>query len=709
MQCKLCGKETSNEYCHECYWKAKWPEHILNSPELERRRKRSHLTKLLSLDRDKPEAIFKASSSRNGTTYTTTLQSCTCHDFAITHGAMPCKHILRLAGELGLFKSEHFLSGERDYTIRASDRGKLGQESQHDFSPDFIWRTRWDSEILASVELASRRKSSHTVKIISFDNDKLEAVCADSDTDTEKYITTLTGCSCDDFSSGFGIRPCKHIFRLAGELNLFQCEHDMTKDYGEDLRSVFISLDDSKEARKKKRMICMAWTETLYGFDTTQEGVDFINSLKLTVPQIKEAFLSRSSGLSGRKKAEIIERIADSTSGHSHRQLLRWLIDQIYKRGTIEECEEFLTSLNLTTQQIMEVAEFRNFHVSGSNEQELIKSLVAETVGKTARYTGNVVNVVTFHFDATALNEEKISSTIESSTEIENQALTESALPEQEQLAGEILAIDDTVSKEIHPDNRPSGFFKFLKFIVCCPMLFIALAFLLGSLSDAKNNKLWLCVYSAFFIAGCLVMNTARRKNLQGSGFSYFLYGALIPVVSWIDVTMANSQSKAKSFMKGLVISIIGILAFLAVFVNFLPPVKAKEPAKIPAPEIKAENLAPAKISEDKAVPAPVIPDIKQESEQEAEAEEDTDEEAEERERQAEIKKQEQEYLREANAVVITPRGKKYHYKDCRTVRGKYTRLTIVQALKKGYKPCGVCTPPAKPVTEAPNLDFETY
>ena len=43
--CKLCGKETSNEYCHECYWKAKWPEHILNSPELERRRKRSHLTK----------------------------------------------------------------------------------------------------------------------------------------------------------------------------------------------------------------------------------------------------------------------------------------------------------------------------------------------------------------------------------------------------------------------------------------------------------------------------------------------------------------------------------------------------------------------------------------------------------------------------------------------------------------------------------------
>ena len=128
ISCKLCGKEASdgNEYCYECYWRAKWPDHILNSPELERRRKRSHLTKLLSLDRDKPEAIFEASSSRNGTTYTTTLQNCTCHDFAITHGAMPCKHILRLAGELGLFHSEKFSPGESDYTLE-NKRSSLPQ------------------------------------------------------------------------------------------------------------------------------------------------------------------------------------------------------------------------------------------------------------------------------------------------------------------------------------------------------------------------------------------------------------------------------------------------------------------------------------------------------------------------------------------------------------------------------------------------------
>ncbi|MBQ7734255.1 MAG: DUF4236 domain-containing protein [Synergistaceae bacterium] len=123
---------------------------------------------------------------------------------------------------------------------------------------------------------------------------------------------------------------------------------------------------------------------------------------------------------------------------------------------------------------------------------------------------------------------------------------------------------------EVKTDNRPLSFLQFLKFIICCCMLFIALVFLLGSISDAKNNKSWLCFCSAFFIAGCLVMNAAKRKNLEGSGFSWFCYGALIPIVSWIDVTMANSQSKIKGFMKGLTISIIGIVAFLAVFVQII-------------------------------------------------------------------------------------------------------------------------------------------
>ena len=124
---------------------------------------------------------------------------------------------------------------------------------------------------------------------------------------------------------------------------------------------------------------------------------------------------------------------------------------------------------------------------------------------------------------------------------------------------------------EIKTENRPSGFLKFLKYVACCPMLFISLVCLLGAITQPNNTgKEWLCFPAAFFIAGCLVANTAKRKGLQGSAIKYFLYGALIPVVSWIDVTMINAQSKFKGFMKGLVISIIGVLIFLAVFVQFI-------------------------------------------------------------------------------------------------------------------------------------------
>lgn len=62
--CKSCGKNTQTEsaFCHECRWHKKWPDEVLNSPELLRRRKRSHRLNLISLDRDVPEAVFLSDS-----------------------------------------------------------------------------------------------------------------------------------------------------------------------------------------------------------------------------------------------------------------------------------------------------------------------------------------------------------------------------------------------------------------------------------------------------------------------------------------------------------------------------------------------------------------------------------------------------------------------------------------------------------------------
>lgn|GEM_PF-4481726 len=116
VPCKLCGKETpnGNVYCHFCVWKTRWAWHILTAPENERRRKRSHLTKLLVMDPQEPLAIFKGSGKA---LYITHLKSCSCVDFGLGHGKRPCKHIYRLAEELGLFQAETFKSEEDDYIM----------------------------------------------------------------------------------------------------------------------------------------------------------------------------------------------------------------------------------------------------------------------------------------------------------------------------------------------------------------------------------------------------------------------------------------------------------------------------------------------------------------------------------------------------------------------------------------------------------------
>ena len=122
--CEDCGTPVPERVrkCPSCRWKTRWPESVLNSPKLASRRKRSHSVHLLLLDREKPEAIFDSSTDKNRTTYITTLETCTCRDFEITRGEIPCKHILRLAGELGFFQSEYFALGEDDYTLHTASK-----------------------------------------------------------------------------------------------------------------------------------------------------------------------------------------------------------------------------------------------------------------------------------------------------------------------------------------------------------------------------------------------------------------------------------------------------------------------------------------------------------------------------------------------------------------------------------------------------------
>ena len=57
----------------------------------------------ISIDKDSGSGVFPSSSS--GRSYRTTLDECTCPDFAMRN--MPCKHIYRLAMELGVIDGDY--------------------------------------------------------------------------------------------------------------------------------------------------------------------------------------------------------------------------------------------------------------------------------------------------------------------------------------------------------------------------------------------------------------------------------------------------------------------------------------------------------------------------------------------------------------------------------------------------------------------------
>lgn len=133
--CVTCGKSLplGVAKCPECRW-GKWSTSFLNSEVLATRRKRSHSVNLISLDREKAVATFMSVTSYGSRFYDTTLDMCTCPDFEERQA--PCKHIFRLADELGIFKPEEFAPGEDDYTMHFEVSYKQDDTSPQEQSID---------------------------------------------------------------------------------------------------------------------------------------------------------------------------------------------------------------------------------------------------------------------------------------------------------------------------------------------------------------------------------------------------------------------------------------------------------------------------------------------------------------------------------------------------------------------------------------------
>ncbi len=80
---------------------------------------------------------------------------------------------------------------------------------------------------------------------------------------------------------------------------------------------------------------------------------------------------------------------------------------------------------------------------------------------------------------------------------------------------------------------------KLMKYTCCCVMVFFALVFIVGPISDAQGNPFLLVIPALMVLAGYFTYREAKRKALEGTAFTWWLYGTFVPVVSWIDVHKA--------------------------------------------------------------------------------------------------------------------------------------------------------------------------
>lgn len=199
---------------------------------------------------DKENKCGKFSSTTLAPYYETHLDSCTCNDFL--ERQKPCKHIYRLAVELGLIEIIKRQGG-------GYDKKKLDEIKNSD-------------DIDSQPDQLKRQKSALECKIIEIDKENKKALFKGSG--KNPYETTLDTCTCRDFV----VRnlPCKHIYRLRMEL-----EDPNISDEIQEFESNHFDKEYAKEIFKNFSR------DAAYDFIYVL-GYDWISSKKLENESLKE-------------------------------------------------------------------------------------------------------------------------------------------------------------------------------------------------------------------------------------------------------------------------------------------------------------------------------------------------------------------------------------------------------------------------------------
>lgn len=129
--------------------------------------------------------------------YDTSLSQCNCPDFQARQ--LPCKHIYRLAVELGVI----------EIIRRASGGGSSA-------SKELLAEIKASEDVDSHPEQVKRIEKAKGAKMAPVSIDYMERTAIFSGSGKKPYETTVDSCACRDF---FVRRlPCKHIYRLRMEL-----------------------------------------------------------------------------------------------------------------------------------------------------------------------------------------------------------------------------------------------------------------------------------------------------------------------------------------------------------------------------------------------------------------------------------------------------------------------------------------------------------
>lgn len=182
-----------------CRFLKEWPEWdvSIHSDDSQISRQGRAMTYPFTFDIDTNTKTARFSSTSDLPYYDTSLSQCNCYDFQGRQ--LPCKHMYRLAVELGVVEIIHRTLGG------GSSSGM-----------ELLAEIRASEDIDSHPEQIKRRKSANGAKMAPVSIDYLEQTAIFAGSGKKPYNTTVGSCTCKDFS----IRrlPCKHIYRLRMEL-----------------------------------------------------------------------------------------------------------------------------------------------------------------------------------------------------------------------------------------------------------------------------------------------------------------------------------------------------------------------------------------------------------------------------------------------------------------------------------------------------------